>query len=62
MTKEIHLNGCTKVDMHAASATKRLRVVIQTGEPVWPSGKAGKQRGLGSNPFRLSFLFKKCGL
>ena len=26
-------------------------------EPVWPSGKAGKQRDLGSNPLRLSFLF-----
>ena len=35
-------------------------------EPVWPSGKAlgwyGKQRDLGSNPFRLSLLFKGCGL
>ena len=30
------------------------------GELVWPSGKAlaGKQRDVGSNPFRLSFLFK----
>ena len=27
-------------------------------QPVWPSGKAGKQRDLGSNPLRLSFLFK----
>ena len=27
--------------------------------PVWPSGK---QRDLGSNPLRLSFLFKCCGL
>ena len=32
-------------------------------EPVWPSGKAGKrQRDLGSNPLRLSFLFKDYGL
>ena len=32
-------------------------------EPVWPSGKAGKQKGLGSIPLRLSRLFKKvCGL
>ena len=31
-------------------------------EPVWPSGKAGKQRDLGSNPLRLSFLCKNCGL
>ena len=31
-------------------------------EPVWPSGKAGKQRDLGLNPLRLSFLFKSCGL
>ena len=31
------------------------------GEPVWPSGKAvdGKQKGLGSNPLRLSLLFEK---
>ena len=33
-----------------------------TREPVWPSGKAGKQRDLGSNPLRLSVLFKSCGL
>ena len=34
------------------------------GEPVWPSGKAraGKQKDLGSNPLRFSFLFKSCGL
>ena len=34
------------------------------GEPVWPSGKAGKRKNLGSIPLRLSFLFKKvvvCG-
>ena len=30
-------------------------------EPVWPNGKelAGKRKDLGSNPLRLSFLFKK---
>ena len=28
-------------------------------DPVWPSGK---QRDLGSNPLRLSFHFKGCGL
>ena len=28
-------------------------------EPVWPSGKACKQRDLSSNPLRLSFLFKR---
>ena len=33
-----------------------------TCEPVWPSGKAGKRRDLGSNPLRLSFRFKSCGL
>ena len=41
----------------------------QVCEPVWPSGKAlvrlhGKQKGIGSIPFRLSLLFKKvvvCG-
>ena len=31
-------------------------------EPVWPSGKAGKQKDLNSNLLRLSFLFKSCGL
>ena len=37
---------------------------VQSGErePVWPSGKAGKRKDLGSNPLRLSFLFKRCGL
>ena len=30
-----------------------------SGELVWPSGK---QRDLGSNPLRLSFLLKCCGL
>ena len=33
-------------------------------EPVWPSGKAGKPKDLGSIPLRLSFLFRKvvvCG-
>ena len=31
-------------------------------KPVWSSGKGGKQRDLGSNPLRLSFVFKSCGL
>ena len=38
--------------------------MIISGEPVWPSGKAGKPKDLGSIPLRLSFLFKKvvvCG-
>ena len=33
-------------------------------ELVWPSGKAGKRKDLGSIPLRLSFPFKKvvvCG-
>ena len=33
-------------------------------QPVWPSGKAGKRKNLGSIPLRLSFLFRKvvvCG-
>ena len=41
------------------------RGVICSGrpsEPVWPSGKAGKERNLGSNPLRLSFLFESCSL
>ena len=44
-------------------ATCLLTNVISR-EPVWPSGKAGKQKGLGSIPLRLSRLFKKvvvCG-
>ena len=28
-------------------------------EPVWPSGKAGKQTDLGSNLLWLSFIFKR---
>ena len=32
------------------------------GEPVCPSGKAGKERDLGPIPFRLSLLFKGFGL
>ena len=32
---------------------------LQGCEPVWPSGKAGKQKDLASIPLRLSFLFKK---
>ena len=31
-------------------------------EPVWPSGKTGMQKDFGSNPLRLSLLFKSCGL
>ena len=40
--------------------------LLMRGEPVWPSGKAFrlvlKQKDLGSNPLRLPFLFKSCGL
>ena len=38
--------------------------VLGPCEPVWPSGKAGQRKDLGSIPLRLSFLFKKvvvCG-
>ena len=38
-----------------ATKTRMYRL----GEPLWSSGKAGKQKGLGSIPLRLSFLFKK---
>ena len=31
-------------------------------DPVWPSGKAGKRKDLGSNLLRFSFLFTSCGL
>ena len=29
------------------------------GEPVWPNGKAGKRRGLGSNPLRALLSLQK---
>ena len=46
--------------------TEKLQLWLQppVHEPVWPSGKAGKRKDLGSIPLRLSFLFKKvvvCG-
>ena len=31
-------------------------------EPVWPGDKSLGWKALGSNPLRLSFLFKSCGL
>ena len=34
-------------------------VMVMVTETVWPSGKAGKRKDLGSIPLRLSFLFKK---
>ena len=34
-----------------------IMVKTQDGEPVWPSGKAGKQNDLDSIPLWLSFLF-----
>ena len=33
--------------------------MVMVTETVWPSGKAGKRKDLGSIPLRLSFLFKK---
>ena len=32
---------------------------IYRSQPVWPSGKAGKRKGLGSIPLRFCLLFKK---
>ena len=49
--------------LHAVPEKSGFRT-MEACEPVWPSGKAGKQKGLGSIPLRLSFLFKKvvvCG-
>ena len=43
---------------------KRVDPPATACEPVWPSSKAGKQKGLGSIPLQLSFLTKKvvvCG-
>ena len=38
---------------------KNLDKHWKPGKPVWPAGNHGD---LGSNPLRLSFLFKNCGL
>ena len=47
-------------------ASCEVHKLLPTGkvlcEPVWSSGKAGKQRDFGSNPLRLSLFFKSCGL
>ena len=48
--------------MHAAGGHPFFFLYVYVYKPVWPSGKAGKQRELGSNPLRLSFVFKSCGL
>ena len=57
-------------DKAAETAISGVHKLLRTGEvpsnePVWPSGKAaGKQKGIGSIPLRLSFLFRKvvvCG-
>ena len=37
-------------------------VFSESRQPACPSGKASKQRDLGSNPLRLSFHFRSCGL
>ena len=41
---------------------KAIWLTMGKGEPAWPSGKAfvWEQKDLGSNPLRLSFLFKSC--
>ena len=44
--------------------TKCRRASLRLCEPVWPSGEAGKQKGLRSIPLWLSFFVKKvvvCG-
>ena len=41
---------------------KKEIMLYNYSEPVWPSGKTGKQRDLGSNLLWLSFLFKSCCL
>ena len=58
----------TKIVGEAASANNsdRRNHVSQFGvilcEPICPSGKAGKQKDIGSISPRLSFLFKSCAL
>ena len=52
--------GVTEIRRESIERAVSTRVVFR--EPVWPSGKAGKRRDLGSIPLRLSFLFKSCGL
>ena len=45
---------CKQLVPSAPTPVSRLRLLVRR--------QAGKQRDLGSNPFRLSFLFKSCGL
>jgi len=60
------------VDNNVADKFLKRRVCIPLGgilflvflyvyvcKPVWPSGKAGKQRDLGSNPLRLLLCLQK---
>ena len=51
--------------MLALTQSDNSRAISCDGrEPVWPSGKAGQRKDLGSIPLRLSFLLKKvvvCG-
>ena len=64
-------NGCTKrlalqlpavspADLSPPGARLQKDSGVQEAretEPVWPSGKAGKQKDLSSMPLRLSFSF-----
>ena len=53
--------GCFLLEEHASAGTC-MKGQAPVSEPVWPL--AGKQKGLGSFPLRLSLLFKKvvvCG-
>ena len=53
---------CYRGTPATASVSKKAMFPRCSSEPLWPSGKAGKQKTLGSNLLRLSFLFKSCGL
>ena len=55
-----HLDSHTAPDLSHIKVQKNA--IYMCSELVWPSGKAGKQKDLGSSPFRLSFLFKSWGL
>ena len=63
-TTQIISDVCFIMTDHVSYASLNIRKSFESRRNVWPCGKAqaGKQRDLGSNPLRLSFLFKSCGL
>ena len=58
----LHLPNISQYSIPCCVLFKEGTKTFSKYEPVWPTGKAGKQKDLGLNPLRLSFLFKRCGL